>query len=99
MRHGAETMLNLMSEGEGRVVLALNTEPFENASSMELLQICQPFLEGGYYSLREFEGKQINYKIWLCDVPKYVFGNFPEKIYVRREKEEKAMSSQLTDQD
>ena len=81
---GADSMLNLMSDGKDKVTLALNTEPFENAELLELLSTCQPFLEGGYYLMREHDGKQINYEMWICDVTRLAFGDTPEKVYVRK---------------
>lgn len=81
---GAETILNFMSAGANKVTLAMNTEPFEQASTLELLQSCQPFLDGGYYVLREYEGKEINYQMWLSDVTRYIFGDIPDKIYIRK---------------
>lgn len=84
MVDGADTMLNLMSGGESKVTLALNTEPFENAEVIELVSSCQPFLEGGYYLMREHDGKEINYEMWISDVTRLAFDDTPEKIYVRK---------------
>lgn len=81
---GADTMLNLMSDGANEVTLALNTEPFENAELLELLQPCQPFLEGGYYLMRQHDGKEVNYEMWICGVSRVAFNDVPEKIYVKK---------------
>jgi hypothetical protein len=81
---GADTMLNLMSDGSDEVTLTLNTEPFENAEMLELLHPCKPFLKGGYYLMREHDGKQVNYGMWISDVTQVVFGDVPEKIYVKK---------------
>jgi hypothetical protein len=81
---GADTMLNLMSDGSNEVTLTLNTEPFENAEMLELLHPCKPFLRGGYYLMREHDGKEINYEMWISDVTEFVFGDIPDKIYVKK---------------
>lgn len=81
---GSETMLNLLSENHDQVTVALDTEPFDNADVLELMQLCHPFLDGGYYYMHNYAGQSIDYKIWLCDVPKYAFGSIPERIYVKR---------------
>jgi hypothetical protein len=81
---GSETMLNLLSNNCEQVTVALDTEPFDNADVLELIQLCQPFLDGGIYYMHRYAGQPIDYKIWLCDVPKYAFGSIPERIYVRR---------------
>lgn len=81
---GSETMLNLLSENCDHVSVALDTEPFDNADVLELMQLCHPFLDGGYYYMHNYAGQSIDYKIWLCDVPKYAFGSIPDRIYVRR---------------
>lgn len=84
LMEGSETMLNLLSENRNQVTVALDTEPFDNADVLELMQLCHPFLDGGYYYMHNYAGKSIDYKIWLCDVPKYAFGSIPERIYIKR---------------
>lgn len=81
---GSQTMLNLLSADCNQVTVALDTEPFDNADVLELMQLCHPFLDGGYYYMHNYAGKSIDYKIWLCDVPKYAFGSIPERIYIKR---------------
>jgi hypothetical protein len=85
MTYGADAMLNLMSNGNDSVTLTLNTEPFDNADVLELVQTCKPFMEGGYYSMNKHNGAPINYNMWLHDVTRFVFGDTPDKIYIRRE--------------
>lgn len=42
------------------------------------LQLLEKLDEGcGAY----YKSDKVNYKIWLCDVTKFVFGEFPENIY------------------
>jgi hypothetical protein len=84
LMEGAGTMLNFLSEGKNEVNLVFDKRPFEDADEIELLQTCEPFLNGGYYLLRNFEGKEINYEMWLSDVTKYVFGETPQRIYFKK---------------
>lgn len=81
---GAGSMLNLLSEGDNELILVFDKKPFKGADEIELLQTCEPFLNGGYYLLRRYGGKEINYEMWLSDVTKYVFGETPEKIYFKK---------------
>jgi hypothetical protein len=39
--------------------------------------------EGAWYILNQYLGIDFNLKMWLCDVTKFVFGNFPKKIYFK----------------
>jgi hypothetical protein len=48
------------------------------------MQLCHPFLDGGYYYMRLFAGQAIDYKVWMCDVPRYAFGSIPDRIYLRK---------------
>lgn len=32
--------------------------------------------------LESYKGIQINLEMWLCDVTKFVFGDFPKSIYI-----------------
>lgn len=84
LQEGAETILNLLSGNGSAVTIDLDTEPFDNADVLELMQLCHPFLEGGYYYMYQYAGQAIHYQIWMCDVPKYAFGAIPARIYLRR---------------
>ena len=93
---GADTLLNLLSEGADEVTLTFNTEPFEDAETLELLQLCGPFMDGGYYCMRKYKGKEIDFNMWVSDVTKFVFGSTPKRIYVRREvKKEHAVGHEV----
>jgi hypothetical protein len=81
---GSEAILNLLAGNGTSVTVTLDTEPFENSDVLELMQLCQPFLEGGYYYMHQYAGQNVDFKIWLCDVPKYAFGTIPDRIYLRR---------------
>jgi hypothetical protein len=81
---GSATILNLLAGTGTTITLNLDTEPFENAEVLELMQLCHPFLDGGYYYMRLFAGQAIDYKVWMCDVPRYAFGSIPDRIYLRK---------------
>lgn len=81
---GSNSLLNLLADGNDKVKLRLTTEPFKDAQELELLQSCQPFLEGGYYRMRQDnKGTENSCQLWVSDVTKYVFGAVPDRIYVR----------------
>jgi hypothetical protein len=84
LNDGAESILNLLSEGNNQVNLVFDKKPFQDADEIELLQTCEPFLNGGYYLLRSYQGKEINYEMWLSDLTKYVFEETPQKIYFKK---------------
>lgn len=74
---GADTMLDIFAQGESEIELSISTEPFEGAHE---LQYTRPEGGGGWYTyksdIQEFE-------VWLCFVTKFVFGYFPQRIYLR----------------
>jgi len=39
---------------------------------------------GGYYYMKEFEGKEVKQNMWLCEVTRFVFNAIPEKIFIKR---------------
>ena len=39
--------------------------------------------EGAWYFLNEYQGVSYSMEMWLCDVTKYVFGDFPNRIYFK----------------
>ena len=81
---GADTMLDIMAEGNGSVTLQIDTHPFPGADLVERTEICDPSMGGGYYLMPSFNGKPLQHRMWLCDVTNFVFGNLPEKIYIKK---------------
>jgi len=81
MVSGADTMLDIISEGENEVVLLFSKKYFDNSNKLELLSLATDIGNGAYYKLNKYIGIKFHLKIWLCDVTKFVFGDFPKKIF------------------
>lgn len=78
---GADTMLDIMSEGEDFVYLYLSLESFEGCSELIKLRDT-PEIGGADYVLHSFRGIEYHLELWLCDVTAFVFGHMPNKIYI-----------------
>jgi len=85
MVDGADTMLDVMAENSDSVSLTISTEPFEGADELVLTEKCDPLIGGGYYLMKTHKGKAINQRMWLCQVTEFVFGDLPDRIFVRQE--------------
>ena len=83
MVSGADTMLDIIAEEKDEVALQIDTRPIEGADELLLTELCDPVLGGGYYHLKQFESKKVERDLWLCDVTRFVFGDIPERIYIR----------------
>lgn len=77
---GADTFLDILSQGESKVILSLVTDNIEkNIWSDFILIRTKPHNDGYYYdAISHFN----TLEVWLCHVTKFVFGEFPEKIFV-----------------
>lgn len=82
---GADTMLDTIAQGPDQVTITMDTEPFDGADELILIRIVDPAIGGGDYLMKSFENKEVNQEMWLCSVTKFVFGDIPLKIFVRRE--------------
>lgn len=84
MVSGADTMLDYFAKGETEVFLTLSTDSFTSPG-------CLKFIEedknhgGAWYILESYGDDNLNLKMWLCDVTKFVFGYLPKKIYIQQE--------------
>jgi hypothetical protein len=81
---GADTMLDIIANGQKRVTITMDTKPFEGADALKLLRICDPSMGGGDYRMKSFEGRLVHHDLWLCGVTEFVFGQIPECIYVKK---------------
>lgn len=84
MVSGADTMLDLIARDADEVTLQMDTEPFAGADELILTEECDPILGGGFYHLKNFEGKEVAQDMWLCEVTRFVFNDIPPRIFVRR---------------
>ncbi len=79
MVSGADTLLDYMAEGKHEVTMYVEEEPFDGSECLTLIKKC--FWNGADYRIDTYKNYELNLKVWLCDVTKYVLGGFPEKIY------------------
>lgn len=79
---GADTMLDIMAEGEREVILLLSERYFDNSDVLEFKSLAEDLGNGAYYKLEKYKGIEMNHELWLCDVTLFVMGKFPEKIYI-----------------
>ena len=85
MVDGADTMLNILSEGNSEVVLYVSENEFEGSDKVEMIRLATEYGNGAFYKLDNYKGKQLNLEMWLCDVTKFVFGDFPNKFFISTE--------------
>lgn len=78
---GADSMLDYMAEGENKVSLLISEEEFEGGDLLGLTDILE---SGANYNLMIYRGVLLNINMWLCDVTKFVFGKFPERLYISK---------------
>ena len=82
MVSGADTMLDIISQGENDIKVLLSTEDFDGSNKLELLRDAPEIGEGSWYLMKTYKGIEYNLELWLCDVTIFVFGEFPKHIYV-----------------
>jgi len=87
MVDGADKMLDMMAGNKSSIILHIDREQFEGADKLTLTEKCDPYVGGGYYIMEQYEGQEINRTMWLCQVTEFVFGDIPQQIFVKREKE------------
>ena len=80
----SEEVLDVIADGIKTVSLSLSVHPFAQADVLRLHKLCHAPKGGGYYILQTYRGRSYNRKMWLCDLPLLLFGDFPEKIYIRQ---------------
>lgn len=83
LTEGAHKVLNTLSAGSKKLHLRLSLEQFEGANVLELVEHCPAPKGGGIYLFNP--EKEYNSNLyWICDLALFVFGDIPERIYVKR---------------
>ena len=85
MVSGADTFLDILSQGENEVYVTLSDKPFDGCEFLQFEHYGRleawEMGEGAWYILTSYKGISYSLRMWLCDVTKYVFGDLPNRIY------------------
>lgn len=76
---GGSDMLNLLSHGNERITLKMDTDPFECNYILQQL----PQKDGSYYMLKSISGRRLKMKLLLSDVILLLFGDLPKTVYIK----------------
>lgn len=79
---GADTMLDIISNNGAEVTVFISEKKFDGATELTFKSFATDIGEGAYYLLETYEGNTLNMSVFLCDVTKFVFGKFPEKLFI-----------------
>lgn len=74
---GADTMLDIIAQGENLVNVNVSEDPFKDAKFILTLKNYEA--GGANYHLTS---KLYNFDIWLCEVTAFVFGFLPKILYI-----------------
>lgn len=84
---GADIFCDILAQGENELYVTLTTTPFDSCEVLQFTKLGRvegfEFGEGAWYLLNEYQGISYCIEMWLCDVTKYVFGDFPDRIYFK----------------
>jgi len=84
MVEGADAMLDFIAGNENEVLLYIDRAYFQGSDRLVLTEKCEPYIGGGYYFLKEYNGKEINQTLWLCQVTEFVFGDIPDQLFIKK---------------
>jgi len=73
---GADTMLDILSDGENEVFISISLEPIIGSIT---LVFDRDEAEGGWYNLKS---DTYEFPVWLCHVTKFIFGYLPQKMWL-----------------
>lgn len=81
----ADTMLDILAQGDMEINLTFSDEPLVNSDVINLISET-PDVGGATYLITTLFGIDFDFEIWLCDVTKFVFksNKMPYKIYLGR---------------
>ena len=85
MVEGADTLLDILSEGLSEISLILSEQEFPNADKLKFKRLADEIGNGAHYYLETYKGIPFMLPMWLCDVTYFVFSSFPEIIYFSKQ--------------
>lgn len=81
MVSGADTFLDILSEGSDEVILNLSTD-YQNEGWEKLERVkIRGMFSGADYIIRNYKGIPYSHEMWLCALTLAVFTRYPETIF------------------
>lgn len=84
LKAGTSKLLKWFARGKEKVTLTIDTEPFDGANTLELTELCDDKRGGAIYLMDTSNGHPSSSLFWICDIALFVFGDMPERIYIRK---------------
>lgn len=78
---GADTLLDRYSQGKSIVTMNVSKDAFVGSDA--LLKLAD-LSAGADYVIEALKGEPIDLSVWLCDVMLFVYGYFPEILYIKQ---------------
>lgn len=83
---GADVMCDMIDTFEtGSIAVTVSDEPFDSIFNTReyILDFVNSTTSNGEQDGANYRMREYKLDVWLCNVTKYVFGEFPATIYVR----------------
>ena len=83
---GADVMCDMIDTFEtGNIAVTVSDEPFDSIFSTReyTLDFVNSTTSNGEQDGANYRMREYKLDVWLCNVTKYVFGEFPATIYIR----------------
>lgn len=82
---GADTFLEIISNEKDEVNVKFTNNEFKGAEQLYFTELGRvegfEMGTGAWYEIKSYEGVDNEFRMWLCDVTKFVFNEFPRVIY------------------
>ena len=78
---GADKLLDSIAKEKTEVYLHFSEKKINSADKLVLIKKC--WWNGADYRVQKFGQVNLERKVWLCDVTKFVIGYFPKEIYYK----------------
>lgn len=85
MVEGAEVLCDMLDPSDGEINAIVSTEPFDDfsLSSEYTLDFVNSTISNGEQDGANYRCREYKLDVWLCNVTKYIFGEFPATIYIK----------------
>ena len=83
---GADVMCDMIDTFEtGSITVTVSDKPFDSTFSTReyILDFVNSTISNGEQDGANYRCREYKLDIWLCNVTKYVFGEFPATIYIK----------------
>ena len=82
---GTDKLCEVIAKGDDSFYMVMSEEKIPGSNQIIFTKVGNNEMNGAWYFIGDYNSVSLNLQIWLPEIIKTIFGNFPENIYLYKD--------------